>query len=307
MDTNTGLVADFIKGAQDGTSYFKEIEGLGLISELSEIKYSKDARIFNNFFSDISTLKRPNLDNIYFKKSTKAETLSLAKEIASSLYEGKYDEKLDNIFSQFKTDPTLTRFDGAVSFDLDFTAGKKRFLKGIIRSLMNIYSSSILVHEGTHVIFEEDIPRGFNFTLSEILPIFSDFYSILQLDKKYGDEALKKYLTMRLWNIQGNYQEFLSLPKVFGKVNTADNKQLNALQLGFKYSYHQAYTYLISTIYAIQLYLCYLDNPTEVLQDYRKTVAHEISIKELLDKYNVNLRNRDNMNETKRLIKSVTS
>lgn len=301
MDFST----DFMQGMRDGVLYFRELDDLGFLSNLSEIKYSKDAKLFNNFYSEISTLKMPNLDNIRFQKCTKEETLDLAREIASTLYNGKYDEKLKNMFSQFKVDPTLSRFDGAVRFSYNTVSNKKTFVEGIIHSLRNIYSSSILVHEGTHAIYEEEMPSGTNFTFCEFLPIFSDFYSIIQLDKKYGDEVLKKYLKIRLWSIQNNYKEFLVGPKVLGNVASADPKQLNGTQLAIKYSYHMAYTYLICTIYAIQLYLCYLDSPTSVLEDYRKVVAHEISIEELLKKYNINLRNRENMNETMKLIKSI--
>lgn len=291
---------------EDAILFFKEIEDCHFTLEQPSLKFSKDVRSLEKFGNFIMSLNFPTLDSIQFEQCSKQDTFDLTREIIHELYGGQFDDYANKLFSIMKVDSTLRQFDSGIAGDYDLNKKTKDYNEGIIYSLKERYSSVLLVHEFTHAFHGCKFHTpGYNYNYNEFFPIFSDFYASKYIKDNLKEDVLEKYAIIRFQSLKESFCEYFGINNCLSELNRKNNL-LTPMELAFKYSYYNAYGYIISTIYGFQLFRYYLDSPKEVLKDYRQVVSHEKTIVELLSAYGIQLRNREKMESLQKVLKQIS-
>ena len=125
------------------------------------------------------------------------------------------------------------------------------------------------------------------------------------MDKKLENEHLIKIKLLHFNNVKSACIEYMRT-QLFIKNLSKPNSTMSPIEQAFKYSYYNAYQYIIGTIFAHRLFEIYVQDEISVLQDFRKVATHEITIPELLSKYNISLRNFETINNFQKTLTQIT-
>jgi len=157
-------------------------------------------------------------------------------------------------------------------------------------TLKNAFSTSILVHECTHALNNENIIKlDCEESHSEVLPLLNqflfidglkDYYDINELRKSYMDYVIKSILLF-------NTNKY---------VECADKEIIDYEGI----EYH--FKYVLGSLYSIVLYE-WFKNDKEFMDNYSKIYTGNGTLKSLLDYYEVNLEDKSNVEFVKSLMK----
>lgn len=282
---------DLLHFLENSKLFFQEIKDCQYTLEQTSIKFSKGERNLQKIMTTVSNIDFQDNDDIQFQNRTPSEIIKYTKEINNYIYQNRYEEFIDELLSFIKKDHTISRFDAAIASEYDIVDKTKTFIKGYIYSLTQTYCPILLNHEATHMIYEHKIPSNFNYNYNEFCSIFVDLVAANYMDSIIGDQHLSKYKTIRFNHFKQNCFEYDNLQKRSIDLQQAPDK-LNQQELILQYSYYGTYQYIISTIYAFSLFQLYL-NDKQVLEQFRKVVSHQMTIPEILEYYNISLRNHE--------------
>lgn len=150
---------------------------------------------------------------------------------------------------------------------------------------MDTYASvSVTIHELTHIIAalnNNNPSKQYN----EFLSIFSELLAIDYFSQiKENEDIFTNHLFNKLINRMSKriYSNNLYLE---------DNSLSWLLKM-----YQSNYTYFIGLIYALRLFELYKNDKETILCDFNNILLSKYTVKELLDKYNINLNNEDTIN-----------
>lgn len=289
----------------DAKDFFQEVETCHFSLRQEDLEFSKGVKNLDKINREVLNSNLPSTSQIEFKQCTKQGTLDYATSILHNLYNGMYDSYIETLLPIFRVDRSMVLYDAAIAGDYDIETMKKEYDQGIIYSLKSSYSPIALSHESTHAIIGSTIQPGFNPNYNELCPIFADYYAALQMDEKIGNDHLGKIKIIRLNHLKKACIEFMNVQNYVSEFQRP-NDQLTPMQLAFKYSYYNSYQYIIGTIFSSRLFDIFLDQKTEVLQDFQKVAAHEIQIPDLLGKYNISLRDFETVSSFQKELKHFT-
>lgn len=289
----------------DAKDFFKEIEECQFSLEQNELEFSKGVKNLDKINRIMVDSTLPSENTIQFYQCTKQETFNYAKTILHDLYNGIYDSYIENLLPIFKVNNSMRTFDAGIAGDYDIKTMKKDYNEGIIYSLKSCYSPIALSHEITHAIIGKEITSDYNYNYNELCPMFADYYAALQMDHQLGNDHLKKTKIIRLNCMKNMCIEFMNVQNFVEELKNPNDK-MTPMKLAFKYSYYNSYQYIIGTIFSHRLFEIFQEAKTEVLHDFQKTTAHEITISELLEKYNISLRDFETVNSFQKTLKQIT-
>ncbi len=153
-------------------------------------------------------------------------------------------------------------------------------------------SIEILEHEMIHILIalnNNNPEKQYN----EVLSIFGEFVSAEWLSKTYNNrEVFENWLIKKCIH----YMSYRVFAKWF--MDASLKKQSDFLKIN-----HLAnYNYLLGFIYAARLFELYHLYPTEIMQDFNFVLSGKINVIELLEKYKINLENKEVVLSLKKMI-----
>jgi len=289
----------------DARLSFKEIEACQFSLKQEDLEFSKGVKNLDKITRIMANSTLPNDNTIQFCECSKQETFDYTKEILHDLYNGKHDTYIETLLPIFKVDNSLPLFEAAIAGDYDIETMRKTYEAGIIYDFKSSYSPIVLSHELTHAIVGNIITPGFNYNHNELCPKFADLFAALQMEKILGNEHLKKVKIFHLNALKESCIEYMNRQNSIKDLK-GPNSELSPLELAFKYSYYTSYQYIIGTIFSHRLFDIYQEAGSEVLQEFQKAAAHEITISELLAKYNISLRDFETVNSFQKSLTQIT-
>lgn len=289
----------------DTQLFFKEIKACQFSLRQEDLEFSKGIKNLDKVNRIMSNATLPSDNTIQFCECSKQENFDYTKEIVHDLYNGKYDTYIESLLPIFKVDSSLQLYDVAIAGDYDIETMTKTYEEGIIYDFRSSYCPIALSHELTHAIVGNTITPGFNYNYNELCSKFADLFAAQQMDKKINNGHFQKIKILQLNALKTACIEFINT-QMFIKDFQKPNSEINPITLAFKYSYYNSYQYIIGTVFSHHLFDIYQEIENEVLQEFQKAVAHEITISELLAKYNISLRNFETVNSFQKSLTQIT-
>ena len=246
----------------------------------------------NEQFSDLKTINAKNnymrimncLDNITIPNIPNRPYIFLSK---NTLNKENFNNHLEYLCSKVFLDENtrlLTKDLINNRMELDFNGYPFGYTSNDINenNIISIegckYSISpmVTIHELTHAIGfinRASIPKQYE----EILSIFNEIRACQDIDETIQDEWILNKMIQRL-----KYRIYL-IDLSDEKLNNISDKEL----------YFQCYFRMLNLVYALRLYELYSMYPEELSEDINQVLKSEISVIELLKKYNISLENED--------------
>lgn len=286
----------------DALDFWKEIEGMNYVIERCDIINSKPNRRFNQILELILSANIMPIKSSDFKTQTPEETFKRVRDLYHEMFSGKYDEVISMFETRTKESTTFTEFDGGIAFEVNPKNKTKTVSKIRLYSLKSLYSSTALSHEDMHGLFcLNPIEQSLNFNYNELLPITIEKIMAHNL----GDDILLKKQAIRMHHFKETTKEYRSIIPYFSELDIP-NEKLSPTALTFKYSFYLAYGYMISTIYAEQLFAYYLENPEAITTRITNIIERKENIPSVLKDLNINLGDNTTFNTFQKTLTKVS-
>ncbi|MCI8544991.1 MAG: hypothetical protein HFH09_02035 [Bacilli bacterium] len=188
-------------------------------------------------------------------------------------------------------------FDGATLFHYD---GEERTIiasKIILFRTDLSYNALSLVHENTHILFNNPAPaKGFHIHYNELLPILMELIATMRFEETLRDpNLLKHYIDIRIKTLRDHITEYMQ------------GLQLRAAgvknHIAMEYSIHNSYSYIIAIIYALRLFELYKEEPIAMKKWIQDAITHQRKVEDLLADANVSLKDKDTIKATEKVLK----
>lgn len=281
---------------EDSISYFDEIKAFEFSLDKIDISGSVEKTIFKNLQSAITS------SNVCFpySKDFKKTSLEENKQLAISFFEKFLGENTSTALTTVPIEKmNMQIFDGATLFKYDLQEKIITPIKIVLYRTDLSYNALSLCHENTHILFNNPIPNpGFHYHYNELLPILIELIAATYFSEILGEKKLLDfYIAIRIKTLQEHILEYESAEKIL-KI-----KLVQEMSLPIKYSMHNSYTYIISTIYALHLFEQYQKHPNEIRDVIKECLMHQDTIENMLKKRKVSLKNPDTVNATMKVLK----
>ena len=292
MDETT--LAEIMNAALNGESYFCEAASLGYSIKHIDL-FNKLAK--KNFDQLSKEAMKTRVELPYSRDFVKVDFETNKKEAVA------FTESIlgENTGAALLTLPiekqAMGLFDGATLFNYDGNARTITPSKIVLFRTDLSYNALSLVHENTHILFNNPAPsKGFHIHYNELLPILMELMAASRFEKTLNDpNLLKLYLDIRIRTLRSHLEEYykgLALRQ-------AGTKDL----VPFEYAIHVSYSYIIATFYAIRLFELYKEDPVRMEKWVKSAITHQETVENLLDEAHVSLTDKDTIKANEKVLK----
>lgn len=287
---------------EEAQIFWKEVDQMGYIIERSDINNSKPNRRFNQIQQLILAANIMPVKGSDFKTQTPEETFKMVRDLHSEIFSGKYDEDIKMFESKTKESTMFVEFDGGIAFEVNPQNKTKTVSKIRLYSLKSLYSATVLSHEDMHGLFcLKPIEESFNYNYNELLPIMMEKI----MAHKLGSDILLKKQAIRMQHFKSATEEYRSIIPYFSELDIP-NENLSPTALALKYSFYNSYGYMISSIYAEQLFSYYLESPKEIATRIENIIERKENIPTVLKDLNINLGDNNTFNTFQKTLGRVS-
>ena len=165
---------------------------------------------------------------------------------------------------------------------------------------LNHLSSVVLnAHENMHgLVYLNQLNERYNFGYNELLTRFIEKVCISNLKEQGYGNIEKEFNAFLNYYNRGYAEHYID------SINLLESNCNDPVIRGIlKYNSDMSYVYLIGMIYGSRLYECYINNPKEVISKVDSVIQGNHSIADLLDNFDINLRNDDTIKAFQKTLK----
>lgn len=288
------MLTEYANALANGTFFFEEANAFGFSLKHIDMFDKQGAKNFEK----IKQLALQTSATLPYSRDFTKSTLETNKKEAIAFTEeflGSGTAKALKTLSIEKV--AMPLFDGATYFEYN---GEKRTIlpeKIVLFRTDLSYSALSLVHENTHILFNNPAPqKGFHLHYNELLPILMELIATTRFEDSLQDpNLLQHYLDIRIETFRRHLEEYSQ--GILLRVSGA--KDL----IPIEYSIHNSYSYVICTIYALRLFELYKKNPEIIKQLIQKAITHQITVEELLQETSTSLKDKETIKGTEKILK----
>lgn len=268
-------------------NYFSNIRKYKLSLSVLEFETSSGVDNYSYFIKELIKNKS-SMENISINPLEISRVYDLSSQILTLIF--KESVKPQSIHSLYERVVVTgsTPFDGSV-IEVD----DKKFVS--VGKNDAIESIPTLTHEGTHVI----IPYSYtnNYHTIDTIPILTELIASIILDGMHiGENNFNKFLIARISSLR---VEFLDL------INTTpapENKKEIYIN---HYKRHTFYNYAISFIYATNILINYLEEPSHFIDKLNESLMNDTNVYDLLHYYGVNFNSSKTIENSIKVLKNT--
>lgn len=276
-----------------------------------EFSFSRGLKNYQNIIKRLKSINLPDPNTFKYTTLSLDELKEYLTTILNKIFSSKYSDIIEEYHQMISLEPISNPFDAILEKEIiDDTAIIKKFH---LSSKLASIEVAATAHEYIHALLAKYTTFKFNDILSnihynELLSILIEYITIYELSKILKkDQLTEKHNIIRIHNCQeqaiSDEENHFLLPKLKKRLSF-DPFVSDGIDKSLSYSSHNSFGYIISDIYAYQLFNFYLDDPKTLINIFTAIIDGENSIDNLLKYYNISLRNKDLVADyTKRLAK----
>lgn len=288
-------------------SYTYRINNNILLKENTDLKSQKGLERYNRFINSLNTKNFIDYKRNDFNEKNYEDCIYIFKQIIYTLLGN--DNEINDILNQFINLITYNESEDVLEGNvLQFHNVTNNSIKYAVNiPLVNNESSIIcMIHEFMHYLsFIKELNTKKSY-YNEILSIFGEKYATNILKGQGSTDIEKKIENIRLSNIKFHYNERLDdieTYRLFAKKES--DEYLNQFYKEYKMfakSVAQSYGlgYLYST-YMLKLY----NTENNFIIDFNNLINNKINLQDILDKYSINMDNKEVVEESKKQIRLI--
>ncbi len=279
---------------ENGISFFSEAKSFGFSIKHIDMFDKQGARNFEHLKQE--ALKTSAI--FPYSRDFKKVDLETNKKEAVAFTESMLGENTGNALLTLPIEKqAMNLFDGGTLFCYDEEKRTITASKIVLFRTDLSYSALSLVHENTHILFNNPAPqKGFHIHYNELLPILMELIATIRFEETLKDpNLLKYYLDIRIKTFRDHLEEY-------SQCITLRTAGVNDY-IPIEYSAHNSYSYIISTIYALRLFELYKENPNQIKELIQKAITHQITVEQLLQETNTSLKNKETIKATEKVLR----
>lgn len=262
--------------------------------EFTELSFSRGRKNYERIQKRLSGIQLPDPSKFKYTNISYDELKETLEMILEKVLGKEFHNEIKNIINIISLQKIDNPFDSVLSQE---KRGDIYIPREIIISdqLANIEIVSG-AHEAMHYLLLpysiKEYNRVFtNMHYNELPSILLEYIVCYELSKIYEkDQLLEKHDILRTEHDKMQSLEDISTHTI---TPIMKNNSMNTALLKeyLKYEPHNAFTYIVSDIYANKLYEYYLEDSNKILELLTNLIKGTISIEEILNYYNINLNN----------------
>lgn len=286
----------------DALDFWEEIKNMGYIIERSDIINSKPNRRFNQILQLVHNANINTITEKDFEYRTPEENFKEVRNLYDEMFNGKYNHEILRLESLTRESNQFGELDGGIALEIDASTRTKKVTKIRVNNLRSMHSSILVSHEDAHgAYYLKPIDLYTNYNYNEVLPIIMEMIMAYRL----GTDILLKAQAIRIQNFKENAIEHCNIMPYFTELDIP-NEKLSKAALALKFSFYLTYGYMISTIYAEQLFNYYLENPKEISKRIENIIERKETIPTVLQDLNINLGDNTTFNTFQKTLSKVS-
>ncbi len=271
--------------------FFNYVKKNSINLSFSEI----DNEIAKTYLNDFTNILLNS--NISYQQSslslTPSKVYDLATQILYIMFGKTFsNDDIDELKNKIIITDGANPFEGGIGY-LD----QEKYI--ILECANSNYSVPTLTHESTHYL--TDGKYYSNYHHIETLPILIEFITSLILDgMNIGNNNYEAIIAERFITLQERIKD--KIKYTITSNDRLNNQLLEQKQMFYVYSSNIAYTYLISTIYALNLLVYYKQDVFAFISKLNRTLKYQNGLEDLIKYYNIDLNKRETYDEPIRIL-----
>ncbi len=288
-----------IQALIEASDYVDDMLKYGHNHTFDEISFSRGRKNYDRILTTLSTIKLPDPINFKYSNLSLNELKEYLLVILTNILGSEYYNQITSYNDMLKLEPIPNPFDAAL--ETTYQNGNWIPLHFHISDRLSTIEIVSTAHEYIHALLSKYIVNDYNEVLSnihykEFLSILVEYISCYILSNIMPEEQLEyKQRVNRVYAEHLMILEHFDAQKLSIALNRlpSTNKDIALLKKYVTYDEHKTYGYLISNIFSNRLLSYYLDDEKKLLTFIRNIIAGEKSIKDLIQYYNLSLKNQD--------------
>ena len=291
---------------KDAILFWEEVREMYYKINRDDIKDARPNRRFGEMIKLLASSKIKTVKESDFLSQSEEQTKMATRDFYHELFNGSYDDEIKKYESFIQVNSSLSKFDGAVAFDFNFSKKNKNLSAIQIYNMKSLYSSISLANlymNGIQSI--EPLELFHNHNYDGILPNLMELILASKLEEEKSGSILENAEALRMKNLSDSAIEYLSCLTLFPDIDISDSISNPSLYI-YKYSFFLSYKNLVSGIYANTLFDRYLAGPTYMADQITDVIERRKTMPKLLKEQNINMGSNDVINTFKKTIAKVS-
>ncbi|MCH5166355.1 MAG: hypothetical protein J1F35_00550 [Erysipelotrichales bacterium] len=256
--------------------------------EISSIKGRQNYEILK----DLALKTNANLDLFDIVSILPEDVLIRSTQILKILFEGLFPPiTVSKIISKMKVYGGVNPYNGHV-----VKMNGEQYIA--VECIDKVTSVITVVHEGSHIL----LPAKYvpNYHHREVIPILNELVAASTLDElKLGSNNLESTYAYRVNNLKYHF----SPNNEFDDSVLKNNDGITYEKIKYIYDSHTDYTYIISIIYALNLFALYQEDRKQFLNVLRSSLINDPNIYSLYQYYGLDFKDEKILDEPTNILK----